>query len=148
MAFIRRAQLPAVLAVAACCYGAPTSIGWNPRAVLNPAFMMMILGWVLGLKVQRFWWDWGVPAFLVWVALELQEHFERHVAFDSVRRLFVTSESPPEFFLDSPATATALDIEPDDRISHARNPDLAGWLPESGGIIYNFRHGRFLHDLL
>ena len=128
----------AVLAVAALLLWRATSIGWNPRAVLNPAFMMMILGWVLGLKVQRFWWDWGVPAFLVWVALELQEHFERHVAFDSVRRLFVTLGIAAGVFLgftcdrDSRWTSnlTTEYLTPE-------NPDLAGWLPESGGIIYN-----------
>jgi len=94
----------------------------------------------LGARTQgaAVWWDWGVPAFLVWVALELQEHFERHVAFDSVRRLFVTLGIAAGVFLgftcdrDSRWTSnlTTEYLTPE-------NPDLAGWLPESGGIIYN-----------
>ena len=52
--------------------------------------MMMVLGWLLGLKMRRFWWDFGTPAFIVWVALELQEHLEQHLSFDSAKRLLIT----------------------------------------------------------
>src|ERR1039457_7233633 len=48
----------------------------NPRALLNPVFAMMVLGWLLGLKMRRFWWDFGTPAFMVWVAMELQRSEE------------------------------------------------------------------------
>ena len=129
---------PAVLAVMALLLWRATSTGWNPRAVLDPIFMMMILGWALGLKVQRFWWDWGTPAFLVWVSLELQEHFERDVSFNSIRRLFVTLGIAAGLFIgftsdrDSRWTEnlTTEYLTPE-------NPALAGWLPGPGGIIYN-----------
>jgi hypothetical protein len=29
-------------------------------------FVLMVLMWLLGLKIMRFWVDWGVPAFMVW----------------------------------------------------------------------------------
>jgi len=64
---IRRRRASAVLVVVALLFWRKISFGWNPRAVLNPIFMMMALGWLLGLKMQRFWWDWGTPAFIVWV---------------------------------------------------------------------------------
>ena len=110
----------------------------NPRALLNPVFVMMVLGWLLGLKMRRFWWDFGTPAFMVWVALELQEHFENHLSLDSARRLLVTLVIAAGAFLgftsdrDSRWTAnlTTEYVTPE-------TPGIAGWLPESGGIIYN-----------
>jgi hypothetical protein len=128
----------AVLAVVALLLCRKIFLGWNPRAVLNPIFMMMVLGWLLGLKMQRFWWDFGTPAFIIWVALELQEHFERQLIFDSAKRLFITLGIAAGVFLgftsdrDSRWTEnlTAEFYSPE-------NPDAAGWLPEPGGIIYN-----------
>jgi len=110
----------------------------NPRALLNPVFVMMVLGWLLGLKMRRFWWDFGTPAFMVWVALELQEHFENHLSLDSARRLLVTLGIAAGVFLgftsdrDSRWTAnlTTEYLTPE-------TPGIAGWLPGDGGIIYN-----------
>ena len=110
----------------------------NPRALLNPVFVMMVLGWLLGLKMRRFWWDFGTPAFMVWVALELQEHFENHLSLDSARRLLVTLVIAAGAFLgftsdrDSRWTAnlTTEYVTPE-------TPGIAGWLPDAGGIIYN-----------
>ncbi len=128
----------AVLVVAALLLWRTVSSGWNPRAVLNPVFMMMALGWVLGLKMQRFWWDWGLPAFLVWCALELQDHFELRLPLDSTRRLLVTLALAGGVYLGFTSDRdgrwtehlTTEYLTPD-------NPALAGWLPEPGGIIYN-----------
>jgi len=131
-------QTPAVLAVVALLLWRRASLGWNPRAMLNPVFMMMALGWLLGIKMQRFWWDWGLPLFLVWVALELQAHFEQHLSSGSAKRLFITLAVAFGAFIgftsdrDGRWTAmlTTEYVTPE-------NPDLAGWLPEPGGIIYN-----------
>lgn len=131
-------QVPAVLAVVVFLFWRKLSSSWNPRALLNPIFMMMALGWLLGLKMQRFWWDFGTPAFVVWTALELQEHFERQILFDSAKRLFITLAIAAGAFLgftsdrDSRWTGnlTAEFISP-------QNPDAAAWLPGDGGIIYN-----------
>jgi len=129
---------PAVLVVAALLLWRTVSSGWNPRAVLNPVFMMMALGWLLGLKMQRFWWDWGLPAFVVWCALELQARCEQQLSFDSTRRLLVTLALAGGVFLGFTSDRegrwtdhlTTEYLTPD-------NPTLAGWLPEPGGIIYN-----------
>jgi hypothetical protein len=129
---------PAVLAVAALLLWRKVSIGWNPRAVLNPIFMMMALGWLLGLKMQRFWWDYGTPAFIVWVAMELQEHIEQELPFDSLKRLFITLAIAAGVYLGFTSdrdgrwtqNLTTAYLRADD--SH-----LAGWMPGDGGIIYN-----------
>ena len=110
----------------------------NPRALVNPVFVMMVLDWLLGLKMRRFWWDFGTPAFMVWVAMELQEHFENHLSLDSARRLLVTLGIAAGVFLgftsdrDSRLTAilTTEFVTPE-------TPGIAGWLPETGGVIYN-----------
>jgi hypothetical protein len=106
--------------------------------LLNPIFVMMILGWVLGLKMRRFWWDYGIPAFILWIAFELQVHFENGVGFDSAKRLFITLGLAAGVYLGFTSdrdgrwteNLTTEFLTPD-------NPALAGWLPEPGGIIYN-----------
>jgi len=128
----------AVLAVVALVLCRKIFLGWNPRTLLNPVFMMMVLGWLLGLKIRRFWWDFGTPAFIVWVALELQEHFENHLSFDSLRRLLVTIGIAAGVFLgftgdrESRWTAnlTTEYVTPE-------TPGIEGWLPGAGGIFYN-----------
>ena len=131
-------EIPAVLAVEVLLLWRKMASGWNPRALLNPVFVMLVLGWVLGLKMRRFWWDFGLPAFSIWTALELQEHCERHLPWDSLRRLGITLGVAVGVFLgftsdrDSRWTGN-LDREfltPD-------SPGDAGWLPAPGGVIYN-----------
>jgi hypothetical protein len=128
----------AVLAVIALILCRKIFLGWNPHALLNPVFMMMVLGWLLGLKIRRFWWDFGTPAFMVWVALELQDHFENYLSLDSPRRLLVTIGIAAGVFLgftgdyESRWTAnlTTEYITP-------QTPGIDGWLPGDGGIVYN-----------
>ena len=128
----------AVLLVAILLLWRKISSAWNPRVLLNPIFIMMVLGWLLGFKIRRFWWDFGMPAFVIWVALEFQDHFERHLGFDSAKRLLVTLGIAAGVFLgftsdrDNRWTGylTTEYYAPD-------NPDAAGWLPGTGGIIYS-----------
>ena len=130
--------VPAVLAVAALLIWRKISIGWNPRVMLNPIFMMMALGWLLGLKMQRFWWDYGTPAFIIWVAMELQEHFEQDLSFDSLKRLFIVLALAAGAFLGFTSDRDGRWTE---NLTTAfltqDNPSLEGWLPGPGGIIYN-----------
>jgi hypothetical protein len=130
--------VPAVLAMAALLLWRKISLGWNPRAMLNPIFMMMALGWLLGLKMQRFWWDYGTPAFIVWVAMELQEHSEQELPLDSLKRLFITLAIAAGVYLGFTSdrdgrwtqNLTTAFLRADD-------PHLTGWMPGDGGIIYN-----------
>jgi len=114
------------------------SPGWNPRSLWNPFFMLAVIGWLLSLKINRFWWDWGMPAFLGWVAMELQAQFERHLAVDSAKRLLITLGLAAGLFLgftsdrDNRWTAN-LSTE----YVTPETPGIAGWLPGSGGIVYN-----------
>ena len=131
-------EISVVLLVAVLLLWRAISSGWNPRIVLNPIFMMMALGWLLGLEMRRFWWDWGTPAFMIWVALELQDHFEQHLSFDSARRLLITLALAVGAFwgFTSDRESRWTGNLTREYLTPA-NPNLAGWLPEPGGIIYN-----------
>jgi hypothetical protein len=131
-------EISAVLAVAALLLWRKLSHRWDGRALLNPIFLMMVLGWLLGLKMRRFWWDFGAPAFIVWVAQELQAHFDRHLALDAGRRLLLTLGVAVGVFWgftsDRESRWTAnLTTE----FLTPETSGIAGWLPDEGGIIYN-----------
>ncbi len=113
--------------------------GWAISKVLrDPVFIMFIIGWVLGLKVARFWYDWGVPAALVWMARGLSEEIENRWQPEFMHRLSVTCVAAAALFL-------TMTTDHSSRWTHnlnvqhlsAQDPDLAAWLPEDGGIIYN-----------
>jgi hypothetical protein len=103
----------------------------------NPAFWLACICWILGFKVSRFWDDWGWPALMVLVTWDLQTFLLARFAENSFRRLGLT------LFL---AAATFLCITNDahsrwsqtlsDRYLLPDNPELAGWLPDHGGIFY------------
>jgi hypothetical protein len=126
-----------VLAVVAMILWRARSPDWKPRDLIHPLFMTGLLGWVLGLKVVRFWADWGMPAVLLWFALEFQKQFERYVTFDSGKRLLLTAGIALAFML-------GIGSDRDNRWTSALNrqyltrdnPGLAGWLPGNDGIIY------------
>jgi hypothetical protein len=111
---------------------------WKARDLAEPIFMMGLLGWLLGLKVGRFWWDWGLPATLLWLALELEKQFERYAGFDSGKRLLVTLGLAAGVFLGMTSDrGSRWTWNAAKQYLTQNDPVLAGWLPESGGIIYS-----------
>ena len=117
---------------------------WRRSCVDNPVFYVAALGWLLGLAVTRFWSDWGVPALMAWLALELQPVLVRAMPRHSWARLATAAGAVAFLFLV---------ITPDrgghwtqnllvERIS-ATDPDQAPWLPEPGGILYSDNMGIF-----
>jgi hypothetical protein len=116
----------------------PCSPGVRLTKVVNPIFVMMVLGWVLGLKMRRFWWDYGIPAFILWLAGELEVHFEQGVEFDSARRLFITLCLAAGVYLGFTSDRDGRWTENlTTEFLSPENPAQAGWLPDAGGIIYN-----------
>jgi hypothetical protein len=112
--------------------------GRLPAFFRDPVFVMLILGWLLGLKVGRFWLDWSMPAAWVWLTQSFCEIAESRVPLQSWRRakmgmlilaslLFITISD----FESRWSSALKTDyISPD-------KEELAGWLPGDGGIIYS-----------
>ena len=105
----------------------------------NPAFWIMCGCWILGFRVSRFWEDWGWPALMVWIATEVEFLLVARFAADSLRRLLLA-------LILALATFLAVTCDLNSRwtgsltwqfLSTADHPELAGWMPEKGGILYS-----------
>lgn len=111
----------------------------------NPAFWLMCGCWLLGFRVSRFWEDWGWPALMVLIAVDMQALFQSRFAVDSLRRLLLTAILALAAFL-------AVTNDYDSRytknltwqfLSVKEHPDLKGWMPDKGGILYTADMGIF-----
>jgi hypothetical protein len=128
----------AVLVVAAVLLWRSRSPGWKARELLHPIFLALIIGWILGLKVNRFWLDWGLPAFLVWLALEFQKQLRLYLPPESWNRMLLTLGLAAAIFFQATADVNSRwTWNITNQYLTQDNPDLAGWLPEPGGIIYS-----------
>ena len=68
--------LQVVLAVLLMLFWRARSPDWHARDLVDPVFLMAVVGWILGFATGRFWLDWGLPATLLWLGLEFQKQFE------------------------------------------------------------------------
>lgn len=106
-------------------------------APTGPVFWQIILAWILGLHADRFWSDWGIPAVMAWLALRGEEMISGAWAPSAHRRLLACALLGLAFYLnlgaDRNSRYTYSNSEP---FPDARRPDLAGWFPERGGILY------------
>ncbi len=107
--------------------------------ISNPAFWLACLTWVLSFKAARFTEDWGLPALMVLITCDLQLLLEARFAADSFKRLALTGGL---------AAATFLAVTNDggsrwtynltqQYLTTAEHPELKGWMPEKGGILYS-----------
>jgi hypothetical protein len=102
-----------------------------------PLFWLMVVCWILGLKVVRFWVDWGLPAALVWLALQFEEMILASWAALPARRLIVSILLALSLFL-----VTTSDLggrysgSLRETFVDASDPTFKGWMPEKGGIFY------------
>jgi hypothetical protein len=127
-----------VLAVVGMLLWRSHSPGWKASDLAEPFFVMAVLGWLLGLKTLRFWWDWGLPAATVWFALEFQQQFQTHLGFNSWKRLWIVLALALGVYLNTTSdlgsrwtwNLTNEYLEQD-------KPELASWLPGNGGILYS-----------
>jgi hypothetical protein len=127
-----------LLAITAVLLWRSRSQDWSPRQILNPIFMMGVFGWLLGLKVYRFWDDWGAPAMLLWIGIQVNEGLSAKLEPSSFRRLMLTAGIAAALFL-----STTVDLSSrytgnlTNEYLREDDPTLAGWLPEKGGIMYS-----------
>lgn len=104
----------------------------------DPVFWLVCLSWTLGLRVSRFWTDWGWPALMVLVAGDLELFLQARLAANTFRRLALAGGLALIAFLtlttdiDGHWTANLTDRY----LSEADDPGVRGWLPEKGGIFY------------
>jgi hypothetical protein len=117
---------------------------WNIKCVDNPVFILAAVSWSLGFFVRRFWLDWGMPALMIWVALEFQDLLKGLIKEYSWRRVVMTAVSCAVLFI-------ALTVDIDGRWTYnltteylvEADPKQEAWLPEPGGIIYSNDMGVF-----
>ena len=105
---------------------------------------MIVLCWVLGFKADRNWADWGIPAALVWLALQFEQLLAGAWSTHSFKCLVATLLLAAPLFLQATndlgrrysgsTGVVALD---------ANDPSLQGWLPEGDGIFYTSQMGFF-----
>ena len=104
----------------------------------NPAFWLLCLAWVLGFKATRFMEDWGWPALMVLIACDLQLLLQARFAVDSFKRLALTGGLAVVVYLaitnDGGSRWTSNLAQ---QYLTQDNPDLNGWMPEKGGILYS-----------
>lgn len=110
----------------------------------SPLIWMIAISWILGLRADRSWADWGLPAVLVWLAIQFDEIMKGWWADDSFKRIVVGGLiAVPLFFqstndLDQRYTSHLGEVFLD-----ASDPSLRGWLPEGNGIFYSADMGFF-----
>jgi len=110
---------------------------WKPEAVSSPVFALAVLGWLLGFLVIRFWSDWGVPALLAWMAVELQDALEAHVPERSTGRLGLAAVAGLAAFLVWTSNTRGQRLQPAERPYQSLTaPASAPALPGPGGILY------------
>ena len=106
----------------------------------SPMMIMIALSWVFSMKINRFWVDFGVPAYLVWLYTEIDEIFRKDMKIDlySLKRVGVTiAVCVPLFFIISGDFHGRWS-----RSVYTKAPDITEtetreWLPDQGGIFYN-----------
>jgi hypothetical protein len=109
---------------------------WRDDVLRDPLLILAAAGWVLGYVSLRFWSDWGLPAALVWAALEIEEWLEERSAREW-RRLGVAAVVGLSVVLASTTDVMGRwSLRLDRTYLPLLQPDAAGWLPEPGGILY------------
>lgn len=105
--------------------------------LLEPTFVVFIAMWILGLKITRFWVDWGQPAFLVWVCLQftklpggILKNSREKVALVlcTVGVIFVNSSVDIAGRFTDSLTSVIL---------HNTEASLEDIKPKEGGTVYN-----------
>lgn len=117
----------------------------TPAWARSPAFWLMCGCWLLGFRVGRFWEDWGWPALMVLIAVEVQGLLESRFPADSLRRLLLAAILGLATFLavTSDLNGRYTKCLTQQFLSTAEHPDLEGWMPEKGGVLYSADMGVF-----
>jgi hypothetical protein len=112
--------------------------GQTVGALLNtPVFWLIVIGWILGLRADRCWADWGMPAALVWLTLQFSEAFTAFCGNSSPKRLLLSAFiALPLFFQSTNDLDQRYSHSADEQFVDAHDATLQGWLPGDGGIFY------------
>ena len=109
-----------------------------PPLARQPVFWMILVPWVLGFFADRFWADWGLPAALVWMAMQFDEAMPLLCAEAAPARLAACALIALPLYLDA---TNDLDQRYTNSLHEpfvdGSQPGLQGWMPDPGGIFYS-----------
>ena len=109
----------------------------SPPFLRDPVFWLAGISWLLSFRVARFWMDWGWPALMILVACDVQALMGLRLASDSFRRLgFAAGFALLAFLSITGDVGGRWTNNLTQAYLTADNPDLKGWLPDKGGILY------------
>ena len=111
--------------------------GREARLLKDPLFVLVLIGWLLGLFSKRFWIDWSYPCGALWLAFQLEPWFQRLGARAPLRRLTLAAATGLAAIL---LISTGDEGRWTDRsrdTSFLFRADLQPWLPGAGGILYS-----------
>ncbi len=103
----------------------------------QPVFVLAMLGWMLGFVAGRFWYDWGWPALLFWIATEIQQAMESGIKRFDTRRPALAGALCLCFFLALSNDAGSRWSTPIPAVPDMENEEHRPWLPDEGGIVYS-----------
>jgi hypothetical protein len=114
-------------------------------------FWMTVICWVLGLGAVRYWEDWGAPAAMLWLALQLEEVILGAWSALPLRRLAAGALLALSLYW---CTTADLNGRWTDCLRETfvdgSEPALQSWMPAPGGIFYstdmNFFYSTFYHN--
>jgi len=110
---------------------------WKREAVSGPVFVLIVLGWLMGFLVVRFWSDWGAPALLAWMAVEFEDALEAHVPERSAGRIGLAAVAGLTTLLVWTSNTGGQRLQPADRpYQSLASPAAMPALPGPGGILY------------
>lgn len=128
--------------IALCIYKKKLSL---KELTTDPAFLLMLLSWLLSIMVIRFWIDWGRMALLFWLSYRFKDLIASTQALREPRVrfclfLFVVTAV---FFITTNDGGGRYSKAVFDQPIDFNEERLAGWAPEPGGIVYNDGMGVF-----
>ena len=104
----------------------------------DPAFWLACIGWALGYHASRFWSEWGLPALMVLMTVDLQSVLQMRIAADSFQRVALTGALALALYLTTTNDVTSRwTFNLSTQYLTQDDPELAGWLPDQGGIFYD-----------
>jgi len=114
------------------------TVSATSRVWLRPVVALMVMCWILGFKVDRFWADWGIPAALVWMTVHFQAFCEEFQASAAIKRLTaVVLVAAPLYLVATNDTDRRYTANLTQQFLNAEDPALQGWFPERNGIFYS-----------
>lgn len=120
----------------------------SPPFLRDPLFWIVCLSWTAAFRVGRFWSDWGWPALMVLMACDLELVLKLRFGFDSFRRLGWAAGLAAITFLSLTSdVGSRWSGNLTEQYLSAEAPELQGWLPEHGGILYSAYMSLFYQTL-